>query len=431
MDRLFSILRSMIPRKLFRLLQPAYHFLWALGSALWYRFPSRKIRVIGVTGTKGKTSTAEMIDAILEAAGEKTAVLGTVRFKIGDNSVRNLYKMTMPGRAFVQRFLADAVRSGCTTAIIEMTSEGAKQYRQRFIEMDALVFTNLSPEHIESHGSYEAYRDAKLSIARTLARSTKPRRLMVANSDDAEGGTFLAIPGVQPVPFSFFDARHAVITDRGSTFHFEGVSMATPLPGKFSLMNAIAAATLARKFGISIEAIRDGLANLKSIPGRAEEIDAGQGFRVVVDYAHTKESLESLYEAYANDTLVCVLGNTGGGRDKWKRPVMARTAEQHCAYVILTNEDPYDEDPIAILKEMEAGFERDNHEIILDRRDAIRVAYRKAIALKQKSPVSVLITGKGTDPYIMGPNGTKIPWDDRDVAREEARVLVAQRSGPS
>lgn len=425
MDRLLSILRAFIPEKLFRAAQPIYHLLWAVGSALWYGFPSRHIRVIGVTGTKGKTSVTEMMNAIFEAAGERTAVLGTIRFKIADTSRRNLYKMTMPGRGFVERFLSRAVAAGCTTAVIEMTSEGAKQFRQRGIEMDALVFTNLSPEHIESHGSYEKYRDAKLSIARTLARSRKPRRLMVANADDPEGGAFLAVPGVDPVPYSFSDVQSPVITDHGSTFVFKGMPMAIALPGKFSLMNAIAAATVAHEFGVPLERIRDGLNALKHIPGRAEEIDEGQGFRIVVDYAHTKESLESLYDAYAGDALVCVLGNTGGGRDKWKRPVMARVAEEHCEHVILTNEDPYDEDPMSILREMEAGLERDTHEIILDRRAAIRAAYQRALALTKKGPVSVLITGKGTDPYIMGPNGTKTPWDDRDVAREEARKLQA------
>lgn len=421
METLLLLAKKLIPKTLYRVLQPTYHFLWALGSALWYRFPSRHIRVIGVTGTKGKTSTTEMVNAIFEAAGEKTAVLGTIRFKIGEKSRRNLYKMTIPGRGFLQRFLADAVRSGCTTAIIEMTSEGAKQYRQRFTEMDALIFTNLSPEHIESHGSYERYRDAKLSIARTLARSSKPRRFMVANADDAEGGAFLAVPGVEPIPYTLNDAKDAEITDRGSTFNFAGVRMRTHLPGKFSLMNALAAATVARAFGVPPEKIAAGLDSLTSIPGRAEEVRTGHGFRVIVDYAHTKESLESLYDAYADDTLVCVLGNTGGGRDKWKRPVMARTAEKHCAHVILTNEDPYDEDPQKILSEMAEGFTGKTHEIILDRREAIRRALLKAQELSKSRKVTVAITGKGTDPYIMGKNGTKIPWDDRTVVEEELR----------
>lgn len=424
MERLIAALRRVIPRKIFQALQPWYHLFWAMGSAAWFGFPSKNIRVIGVTGTKGKTSVTEMINAIFEAAGEKTAVLGTIRFKIGDTSKRNLYKMTMPGRSFTQKFLSDAVQAGCTTAVIEMTSEGAKQFRQRGVEMDALVFTNLSPEHIESHGSYEKYRDAKLSIARTLARSRKPRRLMVANADDPEGAAFLAVAGIEPIPYSFADARDVIITDHGSTFTLGGVRMTTHLPGKFSLMNAIAAATLAREFGVSPEYIRDGLANLKTIPGRAEEINEGQGFRIVVDYAHTKESLESLYETYAGDSLVCVLGNTGGGRDKWKRPVMAKVAEKYCEHIILTNEDPYDEDPREILREMEAGFERNTHEIILDRRAAIRRALEIAKKRSKDVSVSVLITGKGTDPYIMGPNGTKTPWDDRIVAREEARRIA-------
>lgn len=412
-------IRSLIPEPVIR----AYHFALAAIGALRYGFPSRHITVIGVTGTKGKSSTAEFMNSILEAAGKKTALLGTIRFKVGDKNERNLRKMTMPGRFFVQRFLRDAVRAGCTHAVIEMTSEGAKQFRQRFIDMDALIFTNLSPEHIESHGSYEKYRDAKLSIARTLSRSAKPHRYMVGNIDDHETELFFAVKGLEPIEYSLNDAIDLKVTDASSTFTLYDTKVDCPLGGVFNVYNALGAATAAHALGIAPEDIARGIAQITTIPGRLERIEEGQHFAVIVDYAHTPDSLEAIYRTFADQKTVCVLGNTGGGRDKWKRPVMGALAEKYCDKVILTDEDPYDEDPKQILDDIASGMEHVAPEIILDRRQAIRTAL--SYAKDMQGERAVLITGKGTDPYIMGKNGTKIPWDDRVVAREELKRLNA------
>ena len=413
-----SLLKRVIPKRVLALILPVYHFSLAFLAAVRYGFPSRKLTVVGVTGTKGKTSTTELLNSILEAGGKKTAVLGTLRFKVGERNERNLKKMTMPGRFFVQKFLDDAVRAGCSHAVVEMTSEGARQFRQRFVDMDALIFTNLSPEHIESHGSYENYRDAKLSIARTLARSNKSRRLMVANTDDKEGALFLAIPGVTKVPYGRKDAEPIVSGATKTMLSWRGEQISSPLPGLFNAYNIIAAATCAEALGIEKSSIVAGIEQMARIEGRAERVEAGQDFPVIVDYAHTPDSLEALYSAFAAYDNVCILGNTGGGRDRWKRPVMGHIAEQHCRDVILTNEDPYDEDPRAILEEIASGMKEKKPTIIIDRREAI--AHGIAIAKKLQNP-ALLITGKGTDPYIMGPNGTKLVWDDRAVATEELK----------
>lgn len=419
-EKTLRTIERFIPRMIYRALQPVYHFFLALLGALYYRFPSRKLTVIFITGTKGKTSTAEIMNNILEASGATTALLGTLRFKIGARSTRNLRKMTIPGRFFVQRFLRDAVNGGCTHAVIEMTSEGAKQFRHRFIDADALIFLNLSPEHIESHGSYEAYRDAKLSIARALARSKKPERLMVANVDDKEGGLFLALPGLTPLPFSKKDGEPIDAQENGSTLFFKGERITSTLPGLHNVENIIAAATLADALGIPTRTIAEGVARTGMIRGRGERVEAGQSFPVVVDYAHTPDSLEAIYSAFQGHQLICVLGNTGGGRDTWKRPVMGHIAETHCAQVILSNEDPYDEDPESIIAEMSRGMKEKVPEIILDRRNAIA----RALALAQETPNSaVILTGKGTDPFIMGPKGSRIPWDEAGVAREELAKL--------
>ncbi len=400
-------------KQLMRLLRPVYHFLLAYLGALYYRFPSRKLVVIGVTGTKGKSSTAEILDAILTQSGKKTALLGTIKFKIGDEVRPNLRKMTMPGRFFVHRFLADAVRAGCTHAVIEMTSEGAKQFRHRGIAMDALIFTNLAPEHIESHGSYEAYRDAKLSIARALASSSKKGKWMIADTDDKESHHFLSLAGVTPTPFALSDAQALTVTDHGSSFTWKGVSCESKLGGVFNVRNILAASTAAYVLGISPSDIAQGIRTLERIAGRMDRVEAGQPYPVVVDYAHTPDSLQAIYQAFEGYERVCVLGATGGGRDTWKRPVMGKMADTYCAHIILTNEDPYDEDPHHIVEMVREGIGTHQPEIIMDRTQAIARAIRVAEGLSRPA---VLITGKGTDPYIMGPRGEKTPWSDRTEA---------------
>ena len=420
-ERILRTIERFIPKRLYRFFQPVYHFLLAFFGALLYRFPAKKLTVVFVTGTKGKTSTTEILNSILEAAGHTTAVLGTLRFKVAEKNARNMRKMTIPGRFFIQKLLRDAVNAGCTHAIIEMTSEGAKQFRNRFIDADMLIFTNLAPEHIESHGSYEAYRDAKLSIARSLARSSKTKRFMVSNTDDKEGHLFLETRNVTAVPYALKDGEPVDANDHHVSLLFHGVQLESELSGLFNAYNILGAATGAYTLGIPLPAIATGIKKASRIAGRAEHIEAGQSFPVIVDYAHTPDSLEAIYAAFQPFNKICILGNTGGGRDKWKRPVMGHIAERYCSSIILTNEDPYDEDPLEILNEIRSGMKTVTPEIILDRRLAIAKALSMA---KETEHAAVLITGKGTDPYIMGPNGDQTPWDDGDVAREELTKLL-------
>ncbi|MDO8481868.1 MAG: UDP-N-acetylmuramyl-tripeptide synthetase [bacterium] len=434
------LLEQIVPTHLLKNILSAYHFGLSGLGALLYRFPSRKIIVIGVTGTKGKSSTTELLNSIFEEAGHKTALLNSIRIKIGEMSEPNLLRMTMPGRFFIQRFLSEAEKGKCTVAILEMTSQGASQHRHRFIDMNGLIFTNIAPEHIESHGSYEKYADAKFEIARELVRSEKRPRIVVANADSKESARYLALPIEQKLPFSLslcspwsadetgrpstgesadFVARPAATT--GGHFHFDGIDIAINLPGEFSLKNALAAATLARALGVKTETTKSALAKIRRIPGRAEEIKEGQDFIVVVDYAHTPDSLEALYGAYGSLRKICVLGATGGGRDTWKRSVMGGIADKSCGHVILTNEDPYDENPRTIVDEVASGMKR-KPEIIMDRREAIRSAFTSA-----RAGDAILITGKGTDPCICVEKGERIPWSDALVAREELRSLLGKK----
>lgn len=395
-----------------------YHFSLAFLAAVLYFYPSKKIAVIAVTGTKGKSSTLEYLNAIAEAAGMRTALASTIRFKIGTDSKPNLLRQTQPGRFFLQRFLSRAVQDGCTIAFIEMTSEGARQHRHRFIDLDALIFINLAPEHIESHGSLEAYQNAKFELGKQLARSHKRPRYMVANADDEQGNRYLSLPVEHLLPFSLSGATPFESSEHGGYFTFGGTKIEVRLPGEFSLKNALASATLMNALGFPITAIVSGIASLTKIPGRTEEINEGQAFPVIVDYAHTPDSLRALYSAYRTRRKICVLGSTGGGRDLWKRPAMGAIADELCDTIILTNEDPYDEDPQSIVDSIARGITHKKPEIIMDRRAAIA----RAIELARASD-AVLITGKGTDPTIQLARGKSIPWSDADVAREELRKI--------
>lgn len=427
MNRIVYWLKRLIPEWLLRLIRPVYHLLLAWIGAVWYRHPSRSLIVIAVTGTKGKSTTVELISSILSAGGDKVASLSTIRFKIGDRSRPNLFKMTTPGRFFVQRFLHQAEKAGCKYAVIELTSEGARQFRHKFIELDALVFTNLSPEHIESHGSFEKYKAAKLEIGKQLERSSKRPRYIVANSDDEHSKDFLALNVEEKMPYGLADLKLYTLHKDGVALIFKNledeITIRVPLVGLFNIYNALAAITTARIFGVDWKTIERALGTLEKVAGRVEHFyspkDSPKKITAVVDYAHTPDSLEKFYQAFKDYSKVCVLGNTGGGRDHWKRPEMAKIAEQYCEKVILTNEDPYDENPRAIVEEMAKGIQdKTKLEIIMDR----RLAIEKALDIVEDEGY-VLISGKGTDPYIMGPKGTKQPWSDATVVQEELAKL--------
>ncbi|HEX2792108.1 MAG TPA: UDP-N-acetylmuramyl-tripeptide synthetase [Candidatus Paceibacterota bacterium] len=414
MNALKRLIEALLPRGLYRTLVRPYHFLLTASAALASGFPARNMTVIAVTGTKGKSTVTEMLFAVLRHAGFPAAVAGTIRFAINDETRPNLYKMTLPGRGFIQRFLKEARGKGATHAVVEVTSESTLQYRHLFLYLDALVFTNLQKEHIESHGSFEKYAAAKLRIGKALARSPKRPRAIIANADTEHSAPFLALAVEERLPFSYADAHEVSLAGGYAAFTYKDVRFSLKLPGGFTVMNALAVIKAAEFLGIPLPAVSEALANLERIPGRTERIEEGQDFHAIVDYAHTPDSLQALYDAYP-ERKVCVLGNTGGGRDAWKRPEMGRIADAMCDAVILTDEDPYDEDPLAIVEAMKAGMEREPL-VIMDRREAIR----HALSLARPGD-AVLITGKGTDPYIMQAHGTKLPWSDAQVVREELK----------
>jgi UDP-N-acetylmuramoyl-L-alanyl-D-glutamate--2,6-diaminopimelate ligase len=420
-DDLLGTTRRFIPAKIFGFFSPAYHWTLALLAAIWYRFPSRNITVIAVTGTKGKSSTVEILNAILEEAGYTTAVSDTIRFKVAGKSWDNKFKMSTPGRGFLQRLLRKAVRAGCHVMVMEMTSQGALLYRHRFIYLDALIFTNISPEHIEAHGSYENYLASKLAIAKNMRHSHKPDRTIIANVDDPESDKFLSSTADRNISYSLHDVEPYQVKNEGLELTLDGLTVRSHLSGLFNIYNILAAVTAARSFKVSDETIIEAVEKIDSIPGRVQKIKSEKGFEVVVDYAHTADSLEKFYQVFKKEDHqssrnICILGGTGGGRDTRKRGIMGALADKYCQEIILTDEDPYDEDPNKIVSDVASGIKNKKPTIIMDRRQAIREAIRRA-----KPGDSILVTGKGTDPYIMGPRGAKTPWSDARVVREELK----------
>ena len=387
-----------------------YHFCLALSGAAIFGFPgkSKSLKIIGVTGTSGKSTTTDLITRILEEGGNKVASVSTIRFKVADKEWENKYKMTMPGRFVIQKLLAQARDAKCNYVVLEVTSEGIRQFRHRFINFDCAVFTNLTPEHIESHGGFENYRNEKLK----LFKATK--NIHIINADDDNSKYFLDTPAKEKLKFSLNDVRD-IKNGEGVSFDYKGEKFNLNLFGEFNVYNALAAICVARAYGVNLGICKKALEKAKGISGRMEVV-AKDPFKVVVDYAHTPDQLEAVYKTFKDEKLVCVLGSCGGGRDKWKRPILGKLAGKYCKEIIITNEDPYDENPMDIINEVAEGpkeYPAQSVKKILDRKEAIE----KAVKMAKPGEV-VIITGKGSEPWMCLENGRKIPWNDRQIAQD-------------
>jgi UDP-N-acetylmuramoyl-L-alanyl-D-glutamate--2,6-diaminopimelate ligase len=427
-------LRRFIPKSLFGV----YHGILADLATWRYGHPAREMTVIGVTGTSGKTTVSLMLHVILERAGHPTAVATTALFAIRGKQWVNDRKMTMLGRFALQKFLRRARKAGCTHAIVETSSEGLAQNRHRGIDYDVAVLTNLTPEHIESHGSFAAYRQAKERLFHVLTLTVrKPgvKKSIIVNADDESASIFLRHAADDYFTFSLTKrsvgtatpvmALAVDLSSSGSAFTLESGGqeqrVKLKLLGRMNVENAMAAATTAIALGVPLDAIVEGLESVATVPGRIEAIGAG-GVTVIVDYAFHPKAMEELYavvEQLPHRHVIHVLGATGGGRDRSRRPILGRMASERADIVIVTNEDPYDEDPYMIMDEvragvMEIGGRTQDKDVftIFDRRAAIG----KAVSLAGKGDL-LLVTGKGSEQAIVVANGKKVPWDDRTAVR--------------
>ncbi|MDI6717614.1 MAG: UDP-N-acetylmuramoyl-L-alanyl-D-glutamate--2,6-diaminopimelate ligase [Patescibacteria group bacterium] len=433
MKKILRFFEKFIPKPLYQIGQPIYHYILAFAAVLFYGFPSRKMTVIGVTGTKGKTTTCNLITHILNSAGFKTGMSTTVNFRIGDKEWKNNLKQTMPGRFQLQSLLSKMAKEKCRYAVIETSSEGIAQFRHRFIDYDIGVFINLTPEHLERHKGFENYRNAKVSLFKQIAG--KKHGVGIYNLDDENISYFLkpavkkkygyTIESKENLVSAVLKADEIELESNKTKFKIGDVQYETLLIGKFNIMNSLAAITAAVSQGIPADKIKSSLASFKPVSGRMEIINEGQNFSVIVDYAHEPASLEAVYSAIQETNLkrkdakmICLLGAAGGGRDRWKRPVMGEIAGKYCNEIILTNEDPYDENPFEIISDIEKGitktsFSPNNFYEIINRREAIE----KAVSLAKKGD-AVVLTGKGGEVWMCVEEGKKIPWNEKEIAEE-------------
>lgn len=429
-----KILKKIIPKFILQF----YHLSLAELGAIYYRHPSRKMVVIGVTGTKGKSTVVNLISKIFEQAGYKTGIMSTVNFKVGEKEWANETKQTMPGRFKLQSLLSDMVEANCQYVIVETSSEGIAQYRHLGIDYDAAVFTNLTPEHIESHGSFENYRTAKLKLFQKLSSSyhkkingQRIKKLSVVNHDDRSVEYFLLPTADRKISYGLgennnlmsneFLIAHILKSNKdGVTFKVLNEEFHLQLLGEFNVYNSLAAIAVARYYGVDIKIIKQALESVKLIPGRMQEITNNKGFKVFVDYAHEPSSLESVYktlQSFNPNRIISVLGSQGGGRDKAKRPLLGELAAKYTDYVIVTNEDPYDEDPEQIIEDVINGATQVMSgppiEKIIDRKKAIQ----KALNIAEKGDI-IIITGKGSETVMAVGDGEMVPWSDLNTVKE-------------
>lgn len=439
---MINFLRKITPKFVFNI----YHYVLAILANLFYGKPSEKLIVIGVTGTTGKSTTIHLLSKLLEDSGKKVGVASTIFFKIADEEKINDKKMTMIGRFALQNMLKQMVSKKCDYAIIETTSQGIEQFRHLGINYDIAVFTNLFPEHIEAHGSFENYKNAKLKLFKKL-NTEKVKKIngqeiekqAIFNLDDENVKDFIDVTKVKKVLFTLSNKSsdegrviraEEIITDgNGIKFSVNRQPFAAKLFGQHNVYNALCALAVCFSQGLDLALLSKSLLRVKGVPGRIEFIEEGQSFKVIVDYAFEPKAMGALYEIVKqipHSSVIHVLGGTGGGRDKSRRPTLGKMAGENARYVIVTNEDPYDEDPQKIIDDVAAGAvsagKKDGGDLfkVLDRREAIA----KAVNLAQTDDI-ILITGKGSEQAIVSKNNKLIPWDDRQVVREEIKKLLS------
>jgi UDP-N-acetylmuramoyl-L-alanyl-D-glutamate--2,6-diaminopimelate ligase len=413
----------------------------ASAAAWWYGDPSRELLTVGVTGTNGKTTTSFLAAAGLAGAGFATGLIGTVGIRVGKELIRNEEPNTTPGALDLQRILREMVDAGEQAVVLETSSHGLAADRVASIDYDAAIFTNLSHEHLDFHGTFDAYRWAKVSLFERLPQHAKSGRpgVGVINADDQHANAFIdATRGAKALPVTYGTRLEADVRLRdlaakpyGSRVEVQvgRVSrvLKLRLPGTFNAHNAMAVLGLAHGLGLDLGAVSAALEAVTGVPGRMERVDLGQPFMVVIDYAHTPGALDAVLRelqplAAAGRGVISVFG-ASGERDVGKRPLMGEAAARRSRLVIVTEDDSRREDPTTIYDAIAAGAESagkrwgDDLLIVGDRRDAIAEAFRRA----QPGDV-VFLAGKGHETWNMGPNGPE-PWSERAVAEEQLSLL--------
>jgi len=458
-----------------------YHLFQAISANLWHGFPSRKIKVIGVTGTNGKTTTVQMIAKILEEANYKIAVSSTINFKIADRVWVNKSKLTTLSSWALQKFLREAVEAGCEYAVLEVSSHSLDQNRVWGVDFSVAVITNVTREHLDYHKTMEEYSKAKEKLFAMASKKENSVSVVNLNTEFAEKflkypagekyGYILETQNAKRPPASICEAFRAgkvqnynsklktIIAEnielgiQNTKYQIQNTSFQINLPSEFNVENALAATCVGLSQGIALPKISEALARIKGVPGRMERIENDRGLEIIVDYAVTPDSLKKLYDYIggikkAGSKIIAVFGSCGE-RDRGKRPIMGEIVTKAADYCIVTNEDPYREDPTRIIDEVFEGVIQspafpllaDAHNSskpdfnipqsqafypkteglnafrILDRREAIKTALRMA-----KPGDIIVVTGKGAE-ETMAVGDRRIPWNDPKVIQEVLREI--------
>jgi UDP-N-acetylmuramoyl-L-alanyl-D-glutamate--2,6-diaminopimelate ligase len=392
-------------------------------SAAFFRFPARRLKLAGVTGTNGKTTTTFLIRHICENAGLRCGLIGTVRYQIGEQVLPA--RRTTPEALDLQELLAAMSNAGCRAAVMEVSSHALAQDRTRGLEWDLAVFTNLTQDHLDFHGTMENYFESKAKLFTHLAsQSGKRKAAAVINLDDPYGVKLLGKidRNVSVITYGMsvradFRASNYRADFGGTSYQLDARGKSylvrIPLIGRFNVANSLAALAAGSALGIGVREAVLGLAKSPQVPGRLEMVPAKRQFQVFVDYAHTPDALLNVLKTLRDREprrLIVVFG-CGGDRDREKRPLMGQVVDLNADYGIITSDNPRREDPAAIISAIEKGFRSSHYEIILDRAEAIA----RAIALAQPRDI-VLIAGKGHENYQEFADRT-VPFDDAQVVR--------------
>lgn len=417
----------------------AYHKVRGIAAATRHGFPSTKMKVIGITGTNGKTTTANLLGHILEVSGAKVGMATTVNIWTGDKKWVNETKMTTLNPFALQGLLRRMANQKCDYAIVETTSHALDQHRTWGIFYDVAVFTNITQEHLDYHGTFEKYKQAKGKLFKDLAaglRKPNMPKIAIVNMDDPEGMYFSSFESDKTYSFGIdkIDTMKApdssiwanniqpkknhvqftLNTPKGTT------EINLKMPGVFNVSNALAAASSAFALGIDLQTIKKGLENVWQLPGRMEYVPNNKGIDIIIDYAHTPDGFKQVFSTvrpFVNNRLITVFGSAGD-RDKTKRPVIGQRASEFSDHIILTEEDPGSEDPQTIISEILPGIdtskfkESDNLDIIIDRKQAIQ----HALSLAQPGDMVILFSmGAQT---VMEKAGKKIPYNEKKVVED-------------
>lgn len=429
-----KIVKSFIPKKLFTSIEPVGHLVESMLVATKYGFPGRKLRVIGVTGTNGKTTTTFFIQKMLNEAGIKTAMTSTVAYGVGDDIQRQMEHMTTTKASILQARLKGFAAQGAEWAVIEASSHALAQNRAWGVPFEVAVLTNLTHDHLEYHGTFENYREAKRKLFKIANKNGL--KFGVVNAEDPSADVFkntVANSTTYGLHQGDIQASNIVLTNSGSTYTAsigeDTYDIVINIPGEFNISNSMAAIAVGRKIGLSKEQIEKGLAALKSVEGRMNAIDEGQPFKVLVDFASTPDGFQKFFESVrplVKGKLIAVFGSAGR-RDESKRSVQGEIAGKYADVIIATEEDDRDDDGEKILEQIaegaiKAGKVRDtNLFLVRDREEAIGFAFTQA----SSSDDMVVLLGKGHEKTIERANA-EYPWNESEVARAALQELLKQ-----